>query len=92
LNAERVVGIRQTETRTAEPFVPEPSISEAEDAIAKLKRYKSPDADQIPAKLIQAGRETLHSEIHKFIKSIRKNCLTSGRNQLLYPFTKEVIN
>jgi hypothetical protein len=71
LNAERVVRIRQTEIQTAEPFVPDPSISEAEDAIAKLKRYKSPDADQIPAKLIQAGRETLHSEIHKFIKSIR---------------------
>jgi hypothetical protein len=48
-------GIRQTEIQTAEPFVPEPSISEAEVAIGKLKRYKLPDADQIPAELIQAG-------------------------------------
>jgi hypothetical protein len=46
---------RQTEVQTAESFVPEPSISEDEAAIGKLKRYKSPGADQIPAELIQAG-------------------------------------
>jgi hypothetical protein len=50
-----VGGIRQTEIQTAEPFVPEPSISEVEVAIGKLKRCKSPGADQIPAELIQAG-------------------------------------
>jgi hypothetical protein len=50
-------GIRQTEIQTAEPFVPEPSISEVEVAIGKLKRYKSPGADQIPAELIQEGGE-----------------------------------
>jgi hypothetical protein len=48
-------GIRQKEIQIAEPFVPEPSISEVEVAIGKLKRYKSPCADQIPAELIQAG-------------------------------------
>jgi hypothetical protein len=31
-------GIRQTEIQTAEPFVPEPSNSEVEVAIGKLKR------------------------------------------------------
>jgi hypothetical protein len=56
-------GIRQTAIQTAESFVPEPSISEAEVATGKLKRYKSPGADQIPAELIQAGVEKLHSEI-----------------------------
>jgi hypothetical protein len=70
LNAQWVGGIRQTEIQTAEPFVPEPSISEVEVAISKLKRYKSTGADQIPAELIQAGGETLHSEIHKLIKLI----------------------
>jgi hypothetical protein len=40
---------------TAEPFVQQPSSSEAEVAIGKLKRYKSPGVDQIPAELIQAG-------------------------------------
>jgi hypothetical protein len=68
--------------------VPEPSSSEAEVAIGKLKRYKSPGVDQIPAELIQAGGGTLRSEIHKLIK---KNCLTSGKSQLWYLFTKRVI-
>jgi hypothetical protein len=35
-----------------------------------LKIYKSPGRDEIPAELIQAGGETLQSEIHKFINSI----------------------
>jgi hypothetical protein len=55
LSVQWVRGIRQTEILTAEPFVPEPSISEAEVAIGKLKRYKLPGADQIPAEMIQAG-------------------------------------
>jgi hypothetical protein len=38
--------------------------------IAKLKRYKSPGNDQIPAELIQSGGEILWSEIHKLINSI----------------------
>jgi hypothetical protein len=50
--------------------VPEPSASEAEVPTAKLKRYKSPGVDQIPAELIQAGGETPRSEIHKLIKMI----------------------
>jgi hypothetical protein len=50
--------------------VPQPSASEVEVAIGKLKRYKSPGADQIPAELIQAVGETLRSEIHKLIKLI----------------------
>jgi hypothetical protein len=64
-------GVRQTEMHTAEPFLPEPSVSEVEVAIGKLKRYKSPGVDQIPAELAQAGGETLCSKIHKFIKLIR---------------------
>jgi hypothetical protein len=37
--------------------VPESNISEAEVVIVKLKSYKSPDADEIPAELIQAGEK-----------------------------------
>jgi hypothetical protein len=55
---------------TAEPFVPEPSASEVEVATVKLKGYKSPGFGEIPAQLIQAGEETLRSEIHKLIKLI----------------------
>jgi hypothetical protein len=50
--------------------VPEPSAAEVEVAIRKMKRYKAPGCDQIPAELIQAGVETLHSEIHKLIMLI----------------------
>jgi hypothetical protein len=62
--------VRHTEMHTAEPFVPDPSASETEFAVWKPKRYKSPGVDQIPPELIQAGEETLHSEIHKLIKLI----------------------
>jgi hypothetical protein len=51
-------GIRQTEIQTAEPFVPEPSASEVEVAIGKLKSCKSPGVDQNPAELLQAGGTT----------------------------------
>jgi hypothetical protein len=40
--------VRQNEIHTAEPFVPQPSAAEVEDATEKLKRYRSPDGDQIP--------------------------------------------
>jgi hypothetical protein len=43
------------EVHKAEPLVPGPSRLEVETAIAKLKRYKSPGSDQIPAELFQAG-------------------------------------
>jgi hypothetical protein len=58
------------EMHTAKPSVQEPSTSVAEVATGKLKRYKSSGVDQIPAELIQAGWETLHSEIYKLIKLI----------------------
>jgi hypothetical protein len=53
-----------------EPFVPQPSDSEVEVAIGKLKRYKSPGADQIPAEMTHWGGETLCSEFHKLISLI----------------------
>jgi hypothetical protein len=39
-------------------------------AIEKLKRYKSPGIDQIPAELIKAAISKICSEIHKLIISI----------------------
>jgi hypothetical protein len=71
LNVHGVGDVRQTEMHTAEPLVPEPSASEIEVANWKLKRYKFQGVDQIPAGLIQAGGETLRSEIHKLIKLMR---------------------
>jgi hypothetical protein len=57
LNDYGVNDVRQTEIHKAEPLLLEPSSSEVEIAIEKLKRYKSPGIDQIPAELIQAGGE-----------------------------------
>jgi hypothetical protein len=39
-------------------------------AIAKLKKYKSPGSDQIPAEMTQARGEILLSEIHKLMNSV----------------------
>jgi hypothetical protein len=71
LNVHGAGGVKQTEMHTAVTFVPEPSASEVEVAIRKLKRSKSAGVDQILAELIQAGGETLRSEIHKLIRLIR---------------------
>jgi hypothetical protein len=56
---------------TAERLVPEPSLVEMEVAFGKLKSYKSSGTDQIPAEMIKAGGETLYSEMHRRICSIR---------------------
>jgi hypothetical protein len=58
-----VSGIKQIEVHTAEPLVPDPSLLEVETVITKMERYKSPGSDQIPAKFIQAGGETLRSDL-----------------------------
>jgi hypothetical protein len=63
--------VRQIEIHTAEPLVPQPSSSEVEIAIEKLKSYKSSCIDQISIELIQAGRNILRSEIHKLINCVQ---------------------
>jgi hypothetical protein len=86
-------GVRQTEMHTAEPFVPEPSASEVEVAVGKLKRCKSPGAEQIPAEFIQTGGETLRSEIHKLIKLIlnKEELPHQCKESILVPIHKRVI-
>jgi hypothetical protein len=70
LNVHGDNDVKQTEIHTAEPLVPEPCAFEVEMAIEKLKRYKSPGIDQIPAELIKAGGSKICCEIHKLIISI----------------------
>jgi hypothetical protein len=67
LNVRGVHDVRQMDTHKAKPLVPEPSLVEVEIAIGKLRSYKSPGTDQIPAELIKAGGETLYSEIQILI-------------------------
>jgi hypothetical protein len=83
----------QIEVHTAEPLVPDPIPFEVEIAIAKLKRYKSPSSDQIPAEPFQAGGEILRSEIHKPINPIwnKEKLLISGMSLFLYQFTRRAI-
>jgi hypothetical protein len=47
------------ERHIAKPLVPDPSPFDVETAIAKLKRFKSPGSDKIPAELIQAESQIL---------------------------------
>jgi hypothetical protein len=54
LNVHAIHNVKQTEIHTAEPLVPERSLSEVEIAIGKLKRYKSPSTDQVSGELIKA--------------------------------------
>ena len=67
MNVHGAHDVRQTETHTAEPLVPEPSASEVEMAIEKLKSHKSPGINQIPAELIKEGGRAIHYQIHKLI-------------------------
>jgi hypothetical protein len=69
LNAHNISDVRQIKIHTAEPLVPSPSHLETEISITKLKRYKSPGSDEIPAELIQAGGETV-SAADKLINSV----------------------
>jgi hypothetical protein len=62
--------VRQIAVYTGEPLVPGSSRLEAEIAFAKLRKYKSPGSDKIPAELIQAGGDTLLPAIHKLINSV----------------------
>jgi len=83
LNVHGVNDISQTEINTADPLVPEPSTSEVEMAIEKLKSHKSPGVDQIPAELIKVGGKTI---VVRFINllllfGIRRNCLRSGKSR-----------
>jgi hypothetical protein len=70
LNVHGDNDVKQTEIHTAEPLVPEPNAFEVEMVIEKLKRYKSPGIDQIPAELIKARGINICSEIRKLMNSI----------------------
>jgi hypothetical protein len=69
LNVHNVSDVRQVEIHVAESLVPGPSRLEVEIAIAKLKKYKSPDSDDILTELIQAGGKILLSAVHKLNNS-----------------------
>jgi hypothetical protein len=67
-----VKDVGQAEIHTEEPLVSDPSASEVELAIDKVKSHKSPGIDQIPAKLIKEGGRTIGLEIRKPNTSVWK--------------------
>jgi hypothetical protein len=79
LIVHNVSDFRQIEVLTAEPLVSGSNRLEVEIAIAKLKMYKSPGSDQIPAELIEAGSEMLLFPIHKLINSVWNKEELSGQ-------------
>jgi hypothetical protein len=85
--------VRQTETHTAEPPVPEPSAFKVEMAIEKLKRYKSTGIDQIPAELIKAGGNKICFEIYKLINSVWKKdeMPEQWKESIIVPVLRKVI-
>jgi hypothetical protein len=91
LNVHNVSDIRQIEVHIAEPLVPGTSRLEVEIAIAKLKNYKSPGSDQIPAELIQAGGEILLSAIQKLINSVwnKEELPDQGKESIIVPIHKK---
>ena len=82
---------RQTKIHTAEPLVPEPSAFEFELAIEKLKNYKSPGIDQMPAELIKSGGRTIRWEIHKLIISIwyKEDLPEEWKESIIIPIYKK---
>jgi hypothetical protein len=58
-----------------------------------LKRYKSPGTDEIQAELIQAGGETLHSEIHNLIHSVwnKEELPQQCKESVTVPIYREVL-
>ena len=82
-NVRGVKDVGQAKIHTAEQLAPEPSTSEVELTIDKLKSRKSPGIDQIPAELIKAGVEQFAWRLINLLLLFgrRRNCLRSGRNQ-----------
>jgi hypothetical protein len=93
LNIHGVHDVRHMDIHTVEPLVPESHLVEVEIAIGKLKSYKSPGTDQIPAELIKAGvKYYILRYTNLFVPyGIRRNWHSSGRNLLLYQFIRRVI-
>jgi hypothetical protein len=91
LNVHGVHNVRQGDIHTAVPLIPEPSLVEVEIPIGKLKSYKFPGTDQIPAEFIKAGvkRYVLRYTNLLVLYGIRRNCHSSGRSLITIPIHKE---
>jgi len=91
-NVHGIKDVGQAEIHTAEPLVPEPSASEFELDIDKLKSHISPGIGQIPSELIKVGGRTICLEIRKLITSIwKKEELPEEWKESIIVFIRRVI-
>jgi hypothetical protein len=65
-----MIGIHRIDMHAAELLLPDPSPSQTEITIEKLKKYKSPGNDQILAEQIQVGGETLVRSKHYWVSGL----------------------
>jgi hypothetical protein len=72
LNVDSGEQTDKLEIHTAEQLIPEPSVTEIEIAIKKLKSVKSPGIDDIPAELLKAGGTALINKLLKLICAVWK--------------------
>jgi hypothetical protein len=91
LKVHSVRYVRQTEIHTAERLVPGPSSFEVEITIVKLKKYKSPDNDQILEEMIQAGGKSLLFKIQKLRHSLwnKEELLCQWKEAIIVPIHKK---
>jgi hypothetical protein len=86
LHVPGVHDVRQMDIHTAEPLVSETSLVDVEISVVKLKSYKSPGTDNIPAELFKQGvKHYILRYTDLFVLyGIRMRCHSSERNLLLY--------
>jgi hypothetical protein len=61
--------VKQTEKHAAKPVISMLSPAETKVANVKFKRYKLPAIAHVQTVVMQAGNETLYSEIHVLIRT-----------------------
>jgi hypothetical protein len=78
LNVHSVSDIWQTEVHMTEPLVPNPSRTEVQIAIVKLKKYK------LPIRIPAGGKTILRSISTLILFQIGKKCQIRARKLLLH--------
>jgi predicted peroxiredoxin len=93
LNVHGFNNVRQTEIHTAKSLVPESSASKVDFGIEKLKSYKSPGIDHIPAEMIKAGSRMIRCEIHILIISVlnKEDLPEEWKESIIVPIYKRAI-
>jgi hypothetical protein len=92
LNVRGFNDVRQTETHTAEPLVPEPSGFEIEMTIEKLERHTSLGIGQIPTELIKAGGSQFDLRSIKLLLACNKEELPKDwKDSIFHLFIRRAI-